>query len=230
MLFIPEISIKTILEAILLFIRSDYNNATDKDKSYLAGLVKGLKLGKFDLFEQAVEIFINRGKNHPKELQVFHFFNAERSPVPTIHLILTDDAVGANGIGVDNGFNLPIYDSVSKTTKDVYQRSFDSRLNLVITSENTLEVITIYNIIRAVLIATFNDLQFVGFQNLKISGSDIQINPDLVPQAIFTKGLNLDFFYDIPAPTIFTNETFNDLVAKGIAISTELTEESSSSI
>jgi hypothetical protein len=66
MLFFPEISIKTILNAILLFIRTDYNNASDKDTSYLAQLVKGLKLDKFDIFVQSVEIFVNRFINHPR--------------------------------------------------------------------------------------------------------------------------------------------------------------------
>jgi hypothetical protein len=229
-LFIPEIAIKSIIDAILLYIRDDYSTVVNKDDSYLAQLVKGIKLGKYNLYDQAVEVFINRGKGHPKELLTNLFFNSERASIPTIHIVLLEDATGANGIGVDEGFNSPIYDSISKTTKAVYNRSFDSRIHIVITSENTLEVIVVYSILRAALISTFTDLNLNGFQNLKISGGDLQINPELIPQNIFLKAIHLDFFYDVPAPSIFTNETFADLIAQGIAVNQTVQIDESSSI
>lgn len=228
MLFIPELAIKNIINAILLYIRTDYNNVVDKDDSYLAKQLKGLKFDKYDLYEQAIQVFITRGINDQKELKCFHFFNAERSPIPTIHIMLPDDGVGPNGIGVDNGFNKPVYNPVTQTTNDIYSRSFDSRLNIVITSENSFETILIYRVLQSILITLFDNLQFAGFQNPKISGGDLTINQDMVPQHIFIRAINLDFFYDIAAPTLFTQETFGDLVAQGIAISTETIDESSS--
>lgn len=228
LLVIPEFRLKQIVDAILLFIRNDY--VANGDNCHLATLLKGIKVGKYDLYEQAIEIFVNRGRGHPKELQCHSFFNLERAAIPTIHIVLPDDATGPNGIGVDENFVDPIWDPISKTNRPVYQRSFDSRLNLIITSENSFEVITIYRILQSMLITVFNDIQMQGLQNPKLSGGDLQINPDLVPAHIFFRAINLDFFYDTPAPTVFTNETFSDLIAQGIAISTELTEESSSLI
>lgn len=229
MIFIPEITIKQIVDSILLYIRTNYNSTLDKDKSYLALLIKGLKLGKFDIYEQAVEIFVNRGRNHPKQLEVHHFFNLERAAIPTIHIGLTNDDTGPNGIGIDQGFNEDIYDSTNQTIKEVYNRAFDSRISLTITSENSLEVITIYHVLRAALISTFNELQFAGMQNPKITGGDLQINPDLVPAHIFFRVLHIDYFYDVPAPTIFTRETYADIVAQGIAINQSLEIDESSS-
>lgn len=227
LLFIPEIAMKNMLDAILLFIRTDYNNSSDKDDSYLAQLLNGSREGKYDLYEQAVEVFINRGINHPKELQVHHFFNSERASIPTIHIVLPDDVVGPNSLGVDEGYQDTVYNSISRTTKETYNRTFDTRLHMVITSDNSFEVITIYHILRSALISTFNDLQFKGFQNPKISGGDLQINPELVPEHVFFRAINLDFLYDVAGPSIFTLETYGDFISQGIAISNILNDESS---
>jgi hypothetical protein len=231
LLLIPEFQLKTIIDAVLLYIRTDYNTVIDKDDSYLAILVKGLKLGKYDVFEQAVEVFINRGRNHPKEMQCHLFFNSERASIPTIHIMLSEDNIGPNGIGVDEGYNQAVYNAVLKTSQSYNNRSFESRLSFVITSDNSLETIITYHIIRAALVSVFNDLQFNGLQNPKISGGTLNINPELVPLNIFYQAIYLDFFYDVQVPTIFTSATFADLIVQGIALNEEVTiEESSSSI
>lgn len=230
LLTIPEFQLKTIIDAVLLYIRTNYNTALDKDDSYLATLVKGIKSGKHDIFEQAVEIFINKGRNHPKELQCHLFFNSERAPIPTIHMMLSEDNTGPNGLGVDEGFHKAVYDEVLKTSQGFNNRSFESRLSFVITSDNSLETIITYHIIRAALVSVFNDLQFQGLQNPKISGGTLNINPELVPLNIFYQVIYLDFFYDVQVPTIFTNETFGDLIAQGIALNENATTDESSSI
>jgi hypothetical protein len=224
-LLIPEFDLKTIIDAILLYIRSDY--ATNGNDSYLAKLVNGIKLDKYDIYEQATEVFITRGKNHPQELKCNLFFNTERASIPTIHIMLAEDSTGPNGIGVDPSVDGQVYDTINKTIADTYNRAFDSRLSLVITSANSIETIMIYHILRAALVSVFNEMQFAGIQNPKLSGGTLNINPDLVPLNIFYQVINIDYFYDVQVPTIFSQETFASLVAQGIALSTEITDDSS---
>jgi hypothetical protein len=225
-LLIPEFNLKTIIDAILLYIRSDYSS--NGDDSYLSKLVNGIKLDKYDIYEQATEVFITRGKNHPQELKCNLFFNTERASVPTVHIMLAEDSTGPNGIGIDPSIDGQVYDVINQTIKETYNRAFDSRISLVITSANSIEAIMIYHILRASLVSVFNDLQFAGIQNPKLSGGTLNINPELVPLNIFYQVINIDYFYDVKVPSIFTQETFAEFVSLGVALATETTDDSSS--
>jgi hypothetical protein len=86
----------------------------------------------------------------------------------------------------------------------------------------------IYHILRASLVSVFNDLQFAGIQNPKLSGGTLNINPELVPLNIFYQVINIDYFYDVKVPSIFTQETFAEFVSLGVALATETTDDSSS--
>lgn len=222
---IPEFRLKTIIDAILLYIRTDY--IANGDDSYLASLVNGLVLDKYDIYEQAIEVFVNRTKNHPQELKCNLFFNTERAAIPTIHIMIAEESKGPDGIGIDPSVDGQIYDTINQTIKETYNRAFDSRLSLVITSANSIEAIMIYHILRASLVSTFNDLQFAGINEPKLSGGTLNINPELVPLDIFYQVINIDYFYNVQVPSIFSQETFADLVALGTAVATEITDESS---
>lgn len=222
---IPEFRLKTIVDAILLHIRTDY--AANGSDSYLSQLVNGLVLDKYNIYNEAIEVFVNRNKNHTQELKCNLFFNTERSSVPTIHIMLAEDSKGPDGIGVDPSVDGQIYDTINKTIKETYNRAFDSRLSLVITSANSIETIMIYHILRASLVSVFNDLQFAGINEPKLSGGTLNINPDLVPLNIFYQVINIDYFYNVQVPSIFSQETFANLVALGTAVATEITDESS---
>lgn len=225
LLTIPEFQLKKIVDAILLYIRTDYN--ANGDDSHLAKLVNGIVDSKIDVYNQAKEIFINRYGKSDKELRCNYFFNSQRASIPTIHIMLSEDNKGMDGIGVDEGYNDTVYDLVLKTTNNVYNRAFDSVMSLVITSDNSFETIIIYHILRSCLVSVFNDLQFAGIQNPKLSGGTLNINPELVPLSIFYQVINIGYFYDVPAPSIFTNETYADFISQGIAISGDEEESSS---
>lgn len=224
LLTIPEFRLKTIIDAILLYIRLNYEEY--EDDCHLADLVNGLSYEKYNLYTQAKEIFINR-YGDTKELKSNLFFNSERASIPTIHIMLSEENKGPDGISVDENYNDIVYDQVLKTTKEIYNRAFESMMSIVITSDNSFETILIYHILRSCLISAFHDLPFAGIQNPKLSGGTLNINAELVPLDIFYQVINIAYFYDVPAPQIFTTVTFAEIIAQGIAVSTEEDESSS---
>lgn len=224
-LLLPEIALKNILEKILLYIRNDCRDNAMEDQ-LLYKLLSGLVIEKYNFYQQSLEIFYNRNVKHPRYLQINNFFNAERAHLPSVHLVLADEMNGIAGLGLDENFVQSIVNN-DNTETEIYTRSANTRLVLIVTSDNTYEVICIYHVLRACLISVLNDLQFQGIQNPKISGGDININSEFIPQNIFLRSLNLDFFYEISTPKLFSTQTFVDLVVEGIPIDENTNDESS---
>lgn len=220
-LLIPEINIKNILGVILAFIKTDYDNASPKTQSYLYHILNGLKIEKYDFYTQAVEIF-TRDKGHPRKIEVNYFFNAERSNIPSIHITLPQETPIADGIGIDDGFNGNEVDGT--TGKKLYNRCFTANYHIVITSDSTIEVITMYHVIRSMLIAAYNDLMFAGIQNPKISGGELQLNSDIIPINVYARALNLQLMYDVPALSFLTMEMMSLGTITGVPVNEDLSD------
>lgn len=204
-LIIPEIQIKRVIDACLLFVKQDYDNASDKTTTLLYELLNGLLYDKHNFYQLGVDLF-TKVYGDPRKIETNYFFNAERVFVPTIHITLPNEISAINGVGIDNGFNSSIINETSE--RDCYNRTFQTTYNIIITSDNKMEVVMIYHVLRALLIAAFNDLEFAGLQNPQIGGSDLQLNPEIVPQNIFMRNITLQVIYDVKAPSFLTAETF----------------------
>ena len=49
-------------------------------------------------------------------------------------------------------------------------------------------------------------LMLSGLENIKISGQEISLKSDLIPQGIFIKAIGLEFELDVPAIQLSTHE------------------------
>lgn len=199
-LFMPEIELKRVLEGILVTIKENYENNTDKTKTLLYQLYNNQSIGKFNYYTQAVELF-TRGDENIRKIGTRLFFDAARASLPTIHLTLPSEQKGpADGLGIDEGYIEKEVDGDNVTT--LLTRTFDTQYRLVITSDNTLEVLLIYHTLRAMLISTLTSLELVGFRNVKLGGMDIQLNSDLVPPGVFLRALTVSSYYEVSVPKL----------------------------
>lgn len=221
----PEIVLFNTLSNLLDKIEADWNANTDKTKTILSRILEGLSLGNYDLYVEAQAIFL-KAKDDPRKLEVRSFFDAERAPIPTIHINLPSEKPGQDGIGIDEGFADTIYDDIALENVPVYTRRFDTQHGIVITSENSWEVITIYLIIKACLVALFDHLQISCLENPKLSGSDLQINETLVPKPVFARIIRLDSSHDMQVASLFSRQTIQDIIYTGFSID-PITGESS---
>jgi hypothetical protein len=160
--------------------------------------------GKYNWYTQAVEVFINRGVDHPKYLDTRLFFDRERAPIPTIHIMLSGETKGKDGIGLDEGFNPE--QVISGSQRPVFNRQFEVNANIVITSDNTFETVIIYTVMKSMLISIMNHIMLKGFINPNISGRDITLSQELAPNGIYARTINFTAGYEHSVPEVVLNK------------------------
>ncbi len=214
----PEIKLKVFLDNALSYLQTDYvANTATPTKSFLYRITNGNVVDRYDFYEQSKAIFI-KTNDDPRKLKTRLFFDRERAAIPTIHITLPNESPKSDGLGFDSGFNEPIFDDTAETFTTVYNRNFQTTYNIIVSSDNTFEVILIYNVLRALLIGLIDTLNNNGYQNIKISGNDLSINPDIVPPNIFMRNVAVSFEYDYAVPMFNVNEMLNDINFTGTVI------------
>ncbi len=211
-IFIPEINLITVVQAIVDSIRDDLRDGNEKE-SFLYQILQDYTVSNYQFYKQAKELFL-RKNNDKRMLEVRLFFDAHRAELPTIHINLPMESTTENGLGSDEGFAPPLFDDTSLEFIRRYNRRFSSNYQILFSSNNSLEVITMYHVVRAAIIANLGVLELYGFTNLSMSGGDLQLHPDIVPQGVFVRGLNLNFGYEVTAPAIKREKFYTNFILK----------------
>jgi len=212
---IPEIHIYSILKNILQLIKKDFKDNTDEKNTVLYKIFGDQRIGDFIYFEQAKDLFL-RDLDHPRKINVSLFFNREKSTLPTIHLNLPSETPGPTdslGMGIGNQDN--IVNKVEGTVTEVYERSFDSTYNLIITSSNPFETLLLYHTFKALLISVYDSLEFQGLRMPKFGGQDLQLNESLIPNNVMVRTLTLNVFYETAIPKYISDKLINSLQFDG---------------
>lgn len=215
---IPEFILFDIVQKALTYLRNDYNGQTDKSKSFLMRVLEGNGIERYDLQTQAKQVFIDTDESNERFLEAHMMFNMERAGAPTIHLTLPAEQTqtSGNGIGSDEGYEDNIYDETTVTS--VFTRRFQSTYNIVITSDNSNEVILIYHTLRALLIALIPSIDLAGLENVVFGGQDVQLYSGVAPKNMYVRAITVNLQYETSAPSIFPQFMPIDLTATGTAI------------
>jgi hypothetical protein len=227
---IPEYILLDHVEKAIKYLRDDYAAQTDPDKSYLRRVLYDNRIQRYDLIEQAESVFIQEIDN-PRYLEVDLMWNMQRDGLPTIHITLPSEQthVGGNGIGTDEGyreniFEESVYDEETNelitqgSITPIYTRRYQSVYNIVITSDNSNEVILIYHTLRALLISLIRSLSEAGLQNIAFGGQDVQLYGGIVPKNIYMRAITVSLQYETSALSIFPQPLFNNLIANGVPV------------
>lgn len=202
-LIIPEIVLLQAYKLALSFLRKNYKeHIADPTQSYL-GLLLGSTnaVQRYKLLEQAKSVFYTTDDD-PRALDVNLFFNAKRAAIPTIHITNPSENPLHDALALSEGFQDNLFDEPNQQYLKVFNRRFQAKYNIVLTSDNTNEIILLYQVIRSITIAMIDHLQLAGLENIKLSGNDISLKSDLVPNNIFIKAIGIQFEYDVPAIAI----------------------------
>lgn len=217
-LITPEIIIQNAVELILAHIRSDWDNNTDKTKTTLYKLWNGVKYGRYDMYAEAQSVFL-RKKDDPRLIRVRPSFDKEQANIPTIFVNLPSEEGGfADGLGMDQNEVDVTYDDDNLTYTNNYGRGFSSNYNIVISSENRNEILLIYHTIRALLIPLFNHMMFDGLEVPKLSGRDLQIYSELVPNHIFMRAIGLSISYRVNVDDITAKQMAQSITFTGTPV------------
>ena len=212
-ILIPEQALHRLIEACLVAVKVDYDeNTANEQNSMLYKFFGGIPQvkNKFDWFVQAKDLFL-RGDRHPRAIDVNMFFNSKRASIPTIHITLPSEMSKDNGLGVDAGYQDPLYSDDDTSYQEVHTRMFDAQYQILITSDNTLEVQLIYNFMRAMFISTLDKIDLAGLRNPTLSGQDLRIDSTLIPENIFVRGLGINVNYEIDVPEFVGKQVIKQL-------------------
>lgn len=196
MILIPEKILKIVLDYAIDNITEDYLKEIFGDQC----------LNGYNYLENAKAIFLKEVAS-PRRIESHLFFNRDRVQLPTIHIGMPNEYIGeGNGIGFDPG---------EEDSGDVYidtsSRTFNSKYNIVFTSNNTFETLIMYNVIKSVLIGNVFLLESNGLTNVKFSGGDILLNDYLVPVEVYSRALYIECIYDFVAPKLTASEKVRDV-------------------
>lgn len=200
---IPEIILFKIMTTFQEIVAEDYNEwpENEKQKSMLSNMFSvddngdTMKLGTYDYFKQSVAIFTKDSEN-ARNLEISIGYNTQRLSLPTVHILLPAESRGKfDSIGMSEGADIHFETEQDSMITTKY-KTFSSTYHLMITSDNSSEVLTIYYWLRAMFMLFSDHLNLKGLLNLQFSGADIQLTQEYVPNTIFHRNLSLSFDFE----------------------------------
>jgi len=208
---IPEVLLYNVLKGILVYIRTDIAEKATLEETILYSILQDVGLDKHNYLSEAAALF-SRPEELPRSVGIRLFFDAKRAEEPTIHVTLASDESGpTNSIGMNQDED--VWDNVAGDQfSEIYGRSFNTSLSIICTSSNHHEVLIMYYIIRNSLIAVFDTFELSGFQNIQITGRDLQIREDLVPNHIFSRAVMLRGFYETKVRNFFNTSKLSSIL------------------
>lgn len=211
---IPELIIYNALESIIRYIRTDLANNTEDKHTMLYKLLgedidgKPVKMNRWNFFKQAKKIF--QDKNN---LSVNFGYNFEVAKIISLHIILPSESAAESAIGQDEGYGQTVNEEGEVET--YFTQNFNSTYQVMITSNNSSEVMTVYHILKSLLLMIFPHLEIMGLRLNKLSGNDIMFRDETMPNGIFHKVLNISSNYELKVPAMLQSEIVRGIVIDG---------------
>lgn len=215
---LPEVIIYNALESIIKFIRKDLTEKEDEKETILYRLLgenidgQAQKMNRWNFFRQAVKIFSDKGN-----LSVNFGYNFEVAKIISLHIILPSEEAAESAIGQDEGYGNVTFD---EQVQEYFTQNFHSNYQIMITSNNESEVLTVYHILKSMLIMIIPHLEVMGLRLSKIGGNDVVFKDDFMPNGTFQKVLNLNFNYELKVPQILRKDIIKGIVFDGEFIET----------
>lgn len=214
MMNIPQIALLETIKILLEVIRrNSESNVNTPEKTLLYHLFHSEVHGKYSFLDQANDLFL-RGIDHPKKISMHLSYDRAVASTPSIAVTLPTESDSLLGIGNNEGTENVVV--IGDRRVPVFRRNFDGRINLVITSDNEIEILLIYEVLRALLLtmSPHLELQF-GLQNVRFSGQDISMPMEGAPFTFQSRVLQLSFTYAVSVPAVFNYSQISQLLFQG---------------
>lgn len=212
---VPEVIIYNLLNSILKLVKDDFAKESEEDTILYDFFAKGennqdLAFENFNFLYQAKEIFIE------KTPSINIGYNLEVAAMPSVHILLPSENGNNLMIGADEGYQDFKQKSDGTSFKKIFTQSFESVYNLLITSENSMQVIMLYNFLKYCLISLNAELELAGLRLPKLSGQDLNMQSNLIPTHIYHRSLLFSFLYEINVESLFYEKFIKNFKVTGI--------------
>jgi hypothetical protein len=210
-MFIPVVRIKQILDTLLVAIRVDHRTCNiegREEESFLYRVLYGNALGTYDFYTQAINIF-SQQDNSPRKIQTKIGFDLGHSSLPTIYVHQPSEPLkGVNTISW--GLDQDSYKNMDGSETDKMFRGFGSVFEWVITAPSVMEVLLIYEVLHAALIASIDSFT-PEFNSINFTGKEYVMKSDLVPETLYVKSIFLEVDYIKEVPRLIYRDIVNDI-------------------
>lgn len=204
-LVIPEIQLLKLTQGLLNLVRNNYATKVNDQDTILYKMFGGQSIGGYDYYDQ-VRAIVLPTQDKSRKLEVFKYFNQKRAHLPTVHIVVSADSPGS----VDQGLGFDF-------EGESLNRVFDSRLTVLITSDNYEEAMIIYYLLSSLFIMGVDSFEYSGMRNIKLSGGDVQLAEQITPP-VFSKTIGVDCIYDRFTPAIDEGGLINSIDIEEVVV------------
>ena len=215
-MLMPEVVLYNLLNNIVKLLREDLaeNIAAETEENSILYRIFGvdewgeaLKLNFYNVYKQAKKILTVKDN-----LKVHYGYSLDTTTSVDICILLPSEN-GRVGIGADEGY----LETVENNGFQNYNTQvFESTYQLMVTSNNSNEVLVVYTLLKSVMLMLIDQLELFGFRNPRFSGQDVVMQEDLTPVPLFHKVLNIEFMYEHNVPQMLQVDFMNKLTAVGM--------------
>lgn len=231
-MLVPELTIEKILKTALNFIRTDYNNQVsqynDEKLSYLYYLTENVGVERMVVFNEAKKIFLIDDPYDPKRININLGWPQTIKSALNVTITQAGEQYAQNAISVDESPDIMeefVYDANDSNNDETnawrrtYGRRYSATYRIIVTGDNTNEVLMLYKIFKSLFISFdgTGHLNYMGFENVKITGQDIEIKSDIIKNR-WAKALNLSFEYEYRVPDTNRLNYWNGIIFNGILL------------
>ena len=196
---IPVVKLKSILDGLIDYIRTDFENQSDETNSFLFQVLAGNRTDGYDFYEEGKNIFL-RTSTSSRKIQTRLMFTKDIAPTPTIHVREPARVKGDyNSIGgiVGPRINLP-----NNMFTEEYRDTKKANYEFVVTSDNPLETVLISEVIYTLLLGAWETLQTQLFDTFDFALKELLANNELVPYPLYIKAVELNVQFQNTVPGI----------------------------
>lgn len=218
---IPEHILYNHIKYGLSYLKSDLKSSItngDETKSIIYRLFGDTGIEKYNFFTEAKSILL-REKTVQNYLRTEIGYNMQKVQPPCIYIVIPSEDMTQGVIGFgQEGNDYTMFDETLKTYETLFSQNFQSTYQIMIISENSNEVVLLYNLLKTIFISLNSNISLAGLKNLKIGGGDVTIKTDLVPKNMFIRAFRVSFSYTTTSIEFDTHEYATDIVFSGTAI------------
>ena len=196
---IPVVRLKSILDGLIEYVRSDFESRTDESDTFLYKVLEGNRTDGYDFYEEGKNIFL-RTSTSSRKIETRLMFTKDIAPTPTVHVREPTRVKGVyNSIGgiVGPRINLP-----DDGFTDEYRDTKKANYEFVITSDNPLETILIAEVIYTLLLGAWETLQTQIFDLFDFGLKELVANNELVPYPLYIKSVEITVQFQNTVPGI----------------------------
>ena len=205
----PELILMRVLTTIITLLRNDLEQKEDEKETLLYKIMgvdengNGLQLNLYNVFAQAKKMILNKGN-----LSINYGYNQKVAQNLSLHIILPSENATMT-IGADEGYmEEAIEDDEGnlQAAQQYFTQTYKSTYQIMITSNNSAEVMVIYNVLKCMMLMLVEQLELLGLRTPEFSGNDIVMQDDLIPTPLFHKVFNVSFQYENNVPQCLKND------------------------